>query len=69
MSHATAARKHRKAPDPLKAIAIALSEVGAAKRSRVSHNWRHAHEHANPDDLPPSLPQDEPDTSGCHESR
>jgi hypothetical protein len=42
MSHATAARKHRKAPHPMRAIAIALSEVGAAKRSRVSHNWRHA---------------------------
>jgi len=42
MSHAAAARKHKKTPDPLRAIAIALSENGAAKRSRVSHNWRHA---------------------------
>jgi hypothetical protein len=39
MSHAAATRKR---PKPLKAIAIALSEVGAAKRTRVSHNWRHA---------------------------
>ena len=41
MSRAIAA-KYRRAPDPKQAIAIALSDIGGAKRVRSAHNWRHA---------------------------
>jgi hypothetical protein len=41
MSRAIAAKRKR-APDPKQAIAIALSDIGSAKRVRAAHNWRHA---------------------------
>lgn len=42
MSRGIVPRKGRKAPHPKQAVAIALSDIGTAKRVKAAHNWRHA---------------------------
>jgi hypothetical protein len=42
MAHGSAARKRRKAPNPIQGIEIALADRAGTKRSLPSQNWRHA---------------------------